>query len=232
MSIIDKILSVTDFGADNVENVEGVSEQEKKVKMYVENSEIFTKTIGLGLTGSFCTMNSVLTEIAKIKSAYNLKIQPIMSENVDHMDTKFGTAEGWKNKLAEMECEPTIKTIVAAEPIGPTASLDLMIIAPCTGNTLAKLALGITDGAVLMAAKAHLRNRKPLVIAFASNDALGINAKNFGILLAMENVYFVPLGQDSPDKKPNSLVFKVEKIADTMESAMKNKQIQPLFLEY
>ena len=192
------------------------------------------KTIGVGLCGSFCTMRKVLHELAVLSELPGVEIWPVLSENVQKLDSKFGPAAEWRAALDGMGAvvRKPITTIPEAEPIGPLAPLDVMMLAPCTGNTLARLALGITDGPVSMAAKAHLRNEKPLLIALASNDALGLNAKNLGLLLNAKNVYFVPLGQDDPIKKPNSLIFDEKLRLPALAAALQGRQLQPLLREY
>ena len=142
------------------------------------------KTIGIAITGSFCTFDK-MTGVIKTLTASGMRVIPIFSENVQHMDTRFGKAEDFHKKICEITGEQVIDTIAKAEPIGPKSSLDALVIAPCTGNTIAKLAAGITDTPVLMAAKAHLRNEKPLVISISTNDALGMNFKNIGTLTSM-----------------------------------------------
>lgn len=193
--------------------------------------ELRGKTVGVGLCGSFCTMRRVLARLYELKAGCEVEIIPILSENVQRLDSKFGPAAEWRAQLAEIAAEP-ILTIPAAEPIGPNSPLDVMMLAPCTGNTLAKLAMGITDGAVLMAAKAHLRNQKPLLIALATNDALSANAKNLGLLLNCKNIYFVPLGQDDPIKKPASLIFDDGLLLPALAEASRGRQIQPILREY
>jgi dipicolinate synthase subunit B len=190
------------------------------------------KTIGVGLTGSFCTMRKVLGKLAELQQIEGVRLLPVLSEHVQQLDSKFGRASEWREALAEMGANEPITTIPGAEPIGPTAMLDVMMLAPCTGNTLAKLACGIIDDPVLMAAKAHLRNEKPLLIALASNDALGLNAKNLGLLLNAKNVFFVPFGQDDPVKKPNSLIFDEKMLLPALALALDGRQIQPIIREY
>ena len=151
------------------------------------------KTIGIAITGSFCTFDK-MTGVIKTLTASGMRVIPIFSENVQHMDTRFGKAEDFRKKICEITGEQVIDTIAKAEPIGPKSSLDALVIAPCTGNTIAKLAAGITDTPVLMAAKAHLRNEKPLVISISTNDALGMNFKNIGTLMNIKNIYFVGCG--------------------------------------
>ena len=185
--------------------------------------------IGFALTGSSCNFSNVFPEIEKLAKD-GADIYPIISNAVDTFDTRFGTAEEWKNKLREITGKELIVTIVEAEPVGPKLNLDVLIVAPCTGNTLAKLANAITDTSVTMACKAHLRNQKPLVLAIATNDGLGANAKNIGLLLNMKNIYLVPFGQDDAIKKPNSLIAKFEKIEITLDAALEGIQIQPLLV--
>lgn len=183
--------------------------------------------IGWALTGSFCNFQFVFPHIENIAKE-GADIYPIVSYSVDSFDTRFGKAEEWKNKLREITGKDIISTIVDAEPVGPQLKMDIMVVAPCTGNTIAKLANAITDTPVTMACKAHLRNQRPLVLAIATNDALGANAKNIGLLLNTKNVYFVPFGQDDPIKKPNSMIAHFDKIKLTLEEALKGKQIQPI----
>lgn len=187
--------------------------------------------IGFALTGSFCTMSKILPEVEKLVSN-GAKVFPIVSDSVDKLDTRFGTAEDLRLKLEGITGEKIINTIVGAEPIGPKSLLDVVVIAPCTGNTLAKVANGITDTTVTMACKAHLRNQKPVVISVSTNDGLGTNAKNIGMLLNMKNVFLVPFGQDGPVNKPNSLVADTTQIMQTVIEALKGKQIQPVLVKY
>lgn len=187
--------------------------------------------VGFALTGSHCTLDEVFTHMEVIKSE-GAEIFPIISYSVDQTDTRFGTSEKWKAGLARISGRQVISTIAEAEPVGPEKMLDIVVIAPCTGNTLAKLANAITDTPVLMAAKAHLRNQKPVVLAISTNDGLGLNAKNIGILLNTKNIYMVPFGQDSPAGKPNSLKADMSIIVDTMLQALEGKQIQPVLLSY
>ncbi len=183
-------------------------------------------TLGFALCGSFCTYERVLGVLASLTKEYN--VIPILSEMSAATDTRFGTAQSFKERITSMCCRTPITTIKEAEPIGPKKLLDVLVIAPCTGNTLAKLALGITDSSVTMAAKAHLRNDRPLVIAVSTNDALSGSAKNIGSLLNRKNVYFVPMCQDDPIRKPRSIVADMEKIPDTVKDALEGKQIQPI----
>ena len=183
--------------------------------------------IGFGITGSFCTHNKVLEMIKNlVKSGHN--VIPIITETVAKTDTRFGVAEQFLKSLKDITKNEVISNIVQAEPIGPKNMIDILVIAPCTGNTAAKLCNGIVDTPVLMAAKAHMRNGKPLVIAISTNDALGMNFKTIGQLMNMKNIYFVPFGQDNPKSKPNSMIANLELLPDAIEMAMKGKQIQPI----
>lgn len=187
------------------------------------------KNIGIAMTGSFCTFERVFEEIASLLEE-KANIYPVLSFNSQTINSRFGNAEDFYNKLKEMTGRTPITTIEDAEPIGPKNHLDVLAIVPCTGNTLAKLANGITDTPVLMAAKAHIRNGKPLVISVSTNDALGLNLKNIGTLLNAKNIYFVPFGQDSPTGKPNSMVAHLNLLQKTMEGALEGKQIQPIVI--
>lgn len=187
--------------------------------------------IGFAVTGSHCTLHEITQVLQNIVDE-GADVTPIISYSIENTDTRFGKAEDWKRKLEEITGKELIRSIQAAEPIGPQKKMDCLVIAPCTGNTLAKLANGITDTPVLMAAKAHLRNLKPLVLAIATNDGLGMNARNIGSLLITKNVFLVPFGQDSPATKANSLVAHMDKIPDTIQMACEGKQIQPLLVDY
>lgn len=179
------------------------------------------------MTGSFCTFSRVIRELENLAQT-GAELYPIMSEAAYSTDTRFGAAEDFRKKM-EMICgNPVIKSIREAEPIGPKSFLDLLIIAPCTGNTLAKLANGITDSSVTMAAKAHLRGAKPVLIAVSTNDGLGNAAKNIGALLNYKSIYLVPFGQDDCIKKPNSLVADMTKIIPAAELALDYRQLQPV----
>jgi len=186
--------------------------------------------IGFALTGSFCTFAKVFPEIEKLVSE-GADVYPIISDSVDKTDTRYGSATEWKNRLKVITGKDIISTIVAAEPIGPKGLLDILVVAPCTGKTLAKLANAINDTPVTMAVKAHLRNQKPVVIAVSTNDALGNNAKNLGVLMNSKNVYFVPFEQDDPDSKVNSLVARMDLLIPAVLEALQGKQIQPLLMK-
>ena len=183
--------------------------------------------IGFALCGSFCTIAQGLEEMKKLCERY--EVQGIVSENVYNTDTRFGAARDACDRIEALTGRAVIHTIVGAEPLGPAQPLEALVICPCTGNTLAKMAAGITDSAVTMAAKAHLRSNRPLVIALASNDALSANLKNIGAMLTRKNVYFVPMRQDDPEKKPHSLVADFDKLPATLEAALEGKQYQRLF---
>lgn len=184
--------------------------------------------LGFAFTGSFCTFDKVINELEKLAEIYC--ITPIMSPAAFGTDTRFGDAAYFRKKIEGICQSDIISTIPTAEPIGPKKLFDALVVAPCTGNTIAKLAAGITDTCVTMAAKAHLRNERPLILAPSSNDALGANAKNLGLLLNTKNIYFVPFGQDDPIKKHNSLVSDFSLIAPTIEEAITGKQLQPLLI--
>lgn len=185
--------------------------------------------IGIGITGSFCTFDTILLEIERLVSE-GADVYPIISYNVDDLDTRFGAAKDWKDQIEKITGKQVISTITDAEPIGPKSYLDILIVAPCTGNTLAKLANAITDTPVSMAFKAHLRNNKPAIIGISTNDGLSGNAKNIGTLLDKKNVYFVPFGQDDAQNKINSLIAHYDMIVPTIIEALKGKQIQPLLV--
>lgn len=185
--------------------------------------------VGFALCGSFCTHETVLTALSEVAKRYETVI-PIVSEISAVTDTRFGTAEDLIASLEEITGSQVITDIVSAEPIGPKALLDVLVIAPCTGNTIAKLAGGITDTAVTMAAKAHLRNGRPVVLGISSNDGLSTGARNIGELLVRKNYYFVPFGQDNAQKKPTSLVADFTQIPETIEAALEGRQLQPLLL--
>ena len=187
-------------------------------------------TVGFAMCGSYCTFSKALDSLRQLREL-DFDILPIMSENASSVDTRFGKASDFIKQVEQITGKPVIRTIKDAEPIGPKEMCDIILIAPCTGNTLAKLASGITDTSVTMAAKSHLRILRPVVIALASNDALGAGAKNIGKMLNRKNIYFVPLGQDDHIKKPNSLVADFSLIPQTIEYALKGKQLQPVFLK-
>ncbi len=185
--------------------------------------------LGFAFTGSFCTLSKSILELEKI-SAEGADILPIVSEMVNNTDTKFGNAAEWKYRMEAITGKQIIKSIVEAEPIGPKALLDLLVVSPCTGNTLGKLANGITDTSVTMACKAHLRNDRPILLALATNDGLSANARNLGMLLNRRNVFFVPFGQDDPAKKSRSLIADFELLIPAILEALKGKQLQPLLI--
>jgi len=190
------------------------------------------KKIGFALTGSHCTIAQVLPEIEKLVNEEGAEVYPIISPSVNNTDTRFGTAAQLKKTLVEITHNKIITTIVEAEPCGPKKLFDALVIAPCTGNTMAKLAHGITDTPVLMAAKATLRNQKPVIVAISTNDGLGFGALNVGLLLNTKNIYLVPFGQDNPMAKNNSLVAHMNKINDTIVESLQGRQIQPLLVQF
>lgn len=185
-------------------------------------------TVGFALCGSFCTFASVFPVMEKLTEKH--EVIPIFSFNAATIDSRFGLA---KEHLARAEAicgRKPIVTIAEAEPIGPKKLLDALVIAPCTGNTLAKLSHGIADTPVTMAAKSHLRNGRPVLIAVSTNDALSGAAENIGKLLARKNYYFVPFGQDDPAGKPNSMVADFSRIAEALQLAAEGKQLQPILI--
>ncbi|MBQ9521167.1 MAG: dipicolinate synthase subunit B [Oscillospiraceae bacterium] len=185
--------------------------------------------IGFALCGSFCTHEAVLKALKTLTEIYQTVI-PIVSEISAASDTRFGTAESLLEQVRTLTGRDALRTIPDVEPIGPRKLLDALIIAPATGNTVAKLAHGVTDSAVTMAAKAHLRNDRPVIIALSSNDGLSAGAKNIGELLVRKNYYFVPFGQDNASAKPTSLVADFSRLPETVDAALRGRQIQPLLL--
>lgn len=184
--------------------------------------------LGFAMCGSYCTYERAFAELERLVPDFD--IYPILSENAASTDSRFGTAAAHRARLETLTGRSVIDSIAKAEPIGPRKLLDVLVIAPCTGNTLAKLAHGITDSAVTMAAKAHLRNGRPVVIAVSTNDGLSGSAANIGALLARRGYYFVPFTQDDPERKPASLVADFSRIADTARAALEGRQIQPVLL--
>ena len=185
--------------------------------------------IGYAFCGSFCTHKASVSQLAELRSC-GYDILPIMSETVYSSDTRFGSCENLRNQVSQICGREIVHTIIDAEPLGPQISLDALVICPCTGNTLAKMAHGITDTSVTMAAKAHLRCNRPLIIALASNDALSANLKNISQMLNRKCVYFVPMNQDDPEKKPHSLVADFSLLRQTLSAALAGKQFRKLFL--
>lgn len=188
------------------------------------------KRIGFGLTGSHCTYDDVLPVMQKLVEI-GAEVIPIASYTVMTTDTKFGNSQDWQKKIIDITGKQIIATIPDAEPLGPKEPLDVMVIAPCTGNSLSKLANALTESPVLMAAKATMRNHRPVVVAISTNDGLGLNAYNLAKLLAAKDIYFVPFGQDAPEKKPKSLVARMGLIPETCEAALRGKQLQPMLIE-
>ena len=184
--------------------------------------------IGLALTGSYCTYDKVLAAAKALAKKYT--VTAIMSEHASETDSRFGTAAEFAARLKEITGRPLICSIRDAEPIGPMDYFDVLVVAPCTGNTLGKLANGIYDGCVPLAAKANLRNNRPVIIAPSTNDGLSASAKNIGTLLNTKNIFFVPFGQDDPFDKNNSLVAKWDYLLPAVESALQGKQLQPIIM--
>lgn len=191
--------------------------------------ELKGKKIGIAFCGSFCTFDKVFDELERLKET-GAELYPVFSDAAQEIESRFGRPEDFLKRAEAIAGRKPVLRIEEAEPIGPKGYLDILAIIPCTGNTAAKLANGITDTAVLMAAKAHLRNGKPLVVFISTNDGLGMNMKNIGTLLNTKNIYFVPFGQDDAVKKPNSLVAHCGQIIPALEMALEGKQIQPLLV--
>lgn len=185
--------------------------------------------VGFALTGSFCTFERVLHVIENlVRSGYD--VTPILSDHAGSLDTRFGTAASLREKLSALCGHDIIDSIVGAEPIGPKAMFDVLVVAPCTGNTLAKLVHSIIDTSVTMAVKSHLRGARPVIIALSTNDALSGSAANIGTLLNRKHYYFVPMGQDNPKGKPCSMVAAMERIPQAIEASLEGKQLQPVLL--
>lgn len=184
-------------------------------------------TLGFAMCGSFCTFAPVLAQLAHLRETYP-DIVPMMSTTSYTTDTRFGTAESFRAQLTDICGREILHTLPDVEPLGPKKLLDLLIVAPCTGNTLAKLAAGVADTPVTLAVKAHLRNERPVVIAVSSNDALSANAANIGALLGRRHYYFVPFRQDAPQSKPRSMVADFTKLRETVDAALRGEQLQPI----
>ena len=185
--------------------------------------------VGFAMCGSFCTFKAVIPEIKKlVDEGYN--VYPVMSPAAYTTDTRFGKSKDFIEEIEKITDKKIIHTIFEAEPIGPKKLFDVMVIAPCTGNTIGKLAGGIFDTSVTLGAKAHLRNQRPLIIAVSTNDALSGSAKNIGTLMSKKDIYFVPMRQDDPKNKPRSVVADFTYISETVKEALKGNQIQPIYL--
>ena len=185
--------------------------------------------IGFAVCGSFCTHAKSMSALEQVRARWK-NVVPIVSECTADTDTRFGAAHDLMREMERICDHRVISTVKAAEPIGPQKLLDLLIICPCTGNTLGKLAAGVTDTSVTMAAKAHLRNGRPLLIAPSTNDGLSVSAASIGTLLARKYIYFVPFGQDDPDKKPTSLVADFNQVAEAAQASLEGRQLQPMLL--
>lgn len=191
----------------------------------MENQKI---RVGFAMTGSYCTFDEVLKALAALAGDGRFDLYPVMSERAYSTSTRFGTAESFVKRVTELTGREPIHDILGAEPIGPKKLFDVMIVAPCTGNTIAKLAYGITDSSVTMAVKANLRNGKPVILAVSTNDALSTAARNIGELLARRNIYFVPYRQDDFVKKPQSMVALMHLIPETLDAVLEGRQLMPL----
>ncbi|MDD5994108.1 MAG: dipicolinate synthase subunit B [Clostridiales bacterium] len=185
------------------------------------------RTVGFAITGSFCTYEKIKGVVRRLVEEDN-RVVPVFSHVAQTVNCRFGNAKDFIIEIQEITGERGIFTLQEAEPIGPKGFLDVLVIAPCTGNTMAKLCAGITDSPVLMAAKAHMRNEKPVVISLSTNDALGASLKNIGMLMNTKNIYFVPFGQDDYKNKPKSMIAHTDLIEDTIEAALEGRQLQPV----
>lgn len=188
------------------------------------------KRIGFGLTGSHCTYDAVFPEIEKLVNA-GAEVVPVVTATVKNSTTRFGKGEDWVKRIEELTGHKAIDSIVAAEPLGPKMPVDCMVVAPITGASMSKFANALSDSPVLMAAKATLRNQKPVVLGISTNDALGLNGVNIMRLMSTKNIYFIPYGQDDPFKKPNSMVARMSMLVETVEEAILGKQVQPVIVE-
>ncbi len=188
------------------------------------------KRIGFGITGSHCTYDIVFPEIEKLVNE-GVEVIPIVTSTMKQTETRFGRGVDWIERIENVTGHHVVDTIVKAEPLGPKLPLDCMVIAPLTGNSMSKLANALTDSPVLMAAKATMRNHRPVVVAISTNDALGLNGINLMRLMAAKDLYFVPYGQDEPFKKPNSMVARMSMIRETIIAALKGEQFQPVIIE-
>ena len=210
-----------------------MSQTDKREEAGIDKEEMRClqgKRIGFAMCGSFCTHAQAYREMEKLATVCGAELVPILSDASYTTDTRFGTAEDLRRKIRLLTGTQIIHTIERAEPLGPVQPLDLMIVCPCTGNTLAKSANGITDTPICMAVKAHMRTDRALVLALASNDAMSANLRNLAVLLGRKQVYFVPMWQDDPEKKPHSLVADFESLQKTIRLAMEGRQPRPLFL--
>lgn len=192
--------------------------------------ELKGKTIGFAVTGSHCTYAEVFPEVVRLVSM-DVNVIPIFSNTVLQVSTRFGEAGEWAKKIEEVTGNRAITTLPEAEPLGPSKKLDCLVIAPCTGNSLSRLANAATDSSVLMAAKSTLRNDRPVVLAISTNDGLGLNLYNIAKLINMKNIFLVPFGQDAPHVKMNSLVSLMRLIPETCEAALEKRQLQPVLIE-
>lgn len=199
------------------------------MKYALKQGELAGLRVGFALCGSFCTFEEILQSVKTLVDM-GCDVYPIMSFNAANMDTRFGTAEFFKSELHRITGHPVIATIQDAEPIGPKGLMDIMVVAPMTGNSIAKMANGIADTPVLLAAKSQLRNSRPVVLGISTNDALSGNARNIGTLLARKNIYFVPFRQDNPNGKPTSVIADYSLIPQTITAALEGRQLQPIML--
>lgn len=184
--------------------------------------------VGFALTGSFCTFDKAIEQM-KLLVEHGYEVHPIMSLSARNIDTRFGQAQEFVDKIERICGREVLDTLVKVEPIGPHKMFDVLVIIPCTGNTLAKIANGITDTPVAMAVKSHLRNSRPVVLGVSTNDALSGSAKNIGLLLNTKHIYFLPMAQDDPQNKPRSVIAKFDLLEEAIKAALENRQIQPIY---
>ncbi len=196
--------------------------------MTIQNTPSHNVRVGFAMTGSFCTFSQVMEQLEQVAAHPGWDVVPIMSPNAYSTDTRFGCAKDFRERMKTICGHEVLHTIFETEPIGPKKLLDVLVVAPCTGNTLGKLANGIIDTSVTLAVKAHLRNARPVVLAVSTNDALANSAKNIGTLFNSKNIFFVPMRQDNAYDKPTSIVADFSKLIPSIESALDNKQLQPL----
>lgn len=184
--------------------------------------------VGFAMTGSFCTFEKALEQLELLSQQEKWDITPILSDNAYRMDTRFGTAQNTIDRMEQLCGKEVLHSIPQVETIGPKGMLDVLVVAPCTSNTLGKIANGINDTPVTMAVKSHIRNDRPVVLALSTNDALAAAARNIGQLMNQRNLYFVPLQQDDPKGKPRSMVADLAQLVPTVEAALEGKQVQPM----
>ena len=204
--------------------------RQKEVKILTVSDSSHKVRVGFAITGSFCTFSTVIEQLKQLAAQPDWEITPIMSPNAYSTDTRFGSAEHFREQMTQICSHDILHTIAQTEPIGPKKLLDLLIVAPCTGNTLGKLANGITDTCVTLAVKAHLRNARPVLLAVSTNDALANSAQNIGSLFNSKHIFFVPMRQDNAQDKPTSIVADFSQLLPAAKAALNAKQLHPVLL--